>query len=417
MPATTKLSPRTYRIVGPQKQVDERDTPHFQVRRGDWGERIRLWRQTRLRANTEADALKRTVGTEGRDMRGDPNNSFLHAVGETPEGKLNPERVPVPDPAAMARKIKEIARFFGSDVVGITHLDQAYVFSHRGRGCVAEGLNPGDPIQLTHKFAICLGQEARDDYDWYLTSNSEISDIKYQMSHRGQIAPTFMLAAYIRELGYPARAHFHMTEVNPIPLAVNAGLGELGRNGMLIHEEYGARLHLAVVTTDLPLTVDEPVDMGVEDVCRVCMKCAQTCPTYSIPFGDKVVINGVEKWAINVETCYKGRLAAQGRYINCLNCVSTCCYNKRSAWWHTLAGWMLKKTPIPLRAFYIKPLLMLDDLIWGKKPWRHMKWLDFDNAPGTATCSIPGCIAKHQPLERKPLHKIPKLKNGALPAQ
>ena len=85
---------------------------------------------------------------------------------------------------------------------------------------------------------------------------------------------------------------------------------------MLIHEEYGSRLHLAVVTTDLPLTVDEPVDMGVEDVCKVCMKCAQTCPTYSIPFGDKVVINGVEKWAINVDTCYKGRLAGRGEWTS-----------------------------------------------------------------------------------------------------
>ena len=68
------------------------------------------------------------------------------------------------------------------------------------------------------------------------------------------------------------------------------------------------------------------------------MKCAQTCPTYSIPFGDKVVINGVEKWAINVETCYKGRLANGGTGSNCLNCITSCCYTKRLAWWHTLAG-------------------------------------------------------------------------------
>ena len=220
-----------------------------------------------------------------------------------------------------------------------------------------------------------------------------------------------MLATFIREMGWPAQTHSHGGyQVNPIPLAVNAGLGELGRHGMIIHEEYGSRLHLAVVTTDLPLTVDEPVDMGVEDVCKVCMKCAQTCPTYSIPFGDKVVINGVKKWAINVDTCYKGRISGGKEFTVCLICTTSCCYHKRLSWWHTLAGWMLKKIPIPLRPLYIKPLLWCDDLIWGKKPWLHMKWMGYDNAPEPVTCSIPGCVAKHTTQEHKPLHKIPSPK-------
>ena len=150
--------------------------------------------------------------------------------------------------------------------------------------------------------------------------------------------------------------------------------------------------------------------MGVEDVCKVCMKCAQTCPTYSIPFGDKVVVNGVEKWAINVDTCYKGRVSGQNEFVVCLICTTSCCYHKRLSWWHTLAGWILKKIPIPLRPLYIKPLLLMDDAIWGKKPWLHMKWMGYDNAPLPETCNIPGCIAKHTPLEHKPLHKIPSPK-------
>ena len=174
---------------------------------------------------------------------------------------------------------------------------------------------------------------------------------------------------------------------------------------MLIHEEYGSRVHIATVTTDLPLAVDEPVDIGVEDFCRQCMKCARNCPSYSISFGDKVVINGVEKWAIDVDSCYKARLAGRrGQWANCLICVMVCPYNKRSAWWHTLAVWMLKKTPIPLRTVCIKPLLWIDDLIWGKKPWRHMKWLDYDNAPIPVTCNIRGCTVQHKSLQHKRLH-------------
>jgi ferredoxin len=345
------------------------------------------------------DAFKRTFS--GSD--GDPNNSIQHVMNQVPEGVVNPDRIPESDPSATARKIKEIARFFGADIVGICHLDQAYVYSHRARSSPAEGLKPGDPIHLPHKYAICLGFSG--DYDRYMACNSRISDIEYQMGNKRTIMPSFMLAAYIREMGYPARAHSHSRkELNPIPLAVNAGLGELGRHGLLIHEEYGSRIHLAAVTTDLPLAVDEPVDIGVEDFCRLCMKCARNCPSYSISFGDKGIINGVEKWAIDVESCYKHRLAGRGRWTNCMICVSACTYNKRSAWWHTLAVWMLKNTPIPLRPLFIKPLLGIDDLLWGKRPWRNLRWLGYDNAPEPVVCNIPGCTVDHKNRIHKRLH-------------
>jgi ferredoxin len=192
--------------------------------------------------------------------------------------------------------------------------------------------------------------------------------------------------------------------VNPIPLAVNAGLGELGRHGMLIHEDYGSRLHLAVVTTDLPMDVDQPVDIGVEEVCKYCKKCARTCPSHSITFGGKEVHNGVERYRINVDSCYKYRLASRGQWSNCVMCVTSCCYNKPKAWWHTLAVKSIKWTPIPLRVLVIKPLLWIDDLFWGKRPWKHMKWLDYDNAPEPMYCTIPGCTAKHANLQHKKLH-------------
>jgi len=396
MPTKTKCKPRTFQIVGPQKQIDERETPHPQVDRGEFGERLRLWRKNR----TGEDPLIRTLF--GGDMKGGPNNSLRYVMRQVPEGDVSPERIPVSNPTAMAHKIKEIARFFGADVVGISNLDQVYVYSHRAGGRPAEGLKPGDSIHLPHKYAICLGFAG--DYDRYMACPSQITDIEYQMGNKSTIVPTFLLAAYIREMGYSARAHSNVgSEVNPIPLAVNAGLGELGRHGLLIHEEYGSRLHLSVVTTDLPLTVDEPVDIGVEDVCKLCMKCARNCPSYSISFGDKVVINGVAKWAINVESCYKMRMS-KGQWAICLCCVASCCYNKRTAWWHSLAVWGLKKTPIPLRPIIIKPLLWIDDLIWRKKPWRQIKWMDYDNTPAPVNCNIPGCVANHKEQCHKRLH-------------
>ena len=108
MPAVANPNPRTYRIVGPQRQIDERETPHPRADRGELGERIRAGRKDRH----QRDALRRTIAADG---------SILKDRG------VNPVQVKVDDPAAMARTIKEAARFFGASVVGITHLDQAYV--------------------------------------------------------------------------------------------------------------------------------------------------------------------------------------------------------------------------------------------------------------------------------------------------
>lgn len=396
-----KESPRTYRVVGPQRQIDERETPHPRVDRGELGERLRSWRTT----NAGADAFRRVLGPAGGGS-GNPYNSLQHIMSKVPEGPVSSDFIPVSDPVKMARNIKEVARFLGADVVGITRLDPLYVYSHRARGSATLGEKPGDPIDLPHRFAICVGFAS--DYYKFLSNNSRISDAEYGLGNIHTIPTTFMLASYIREMGYPARAHHYgRSEVNPIPLAVNAGLGELGRHGMLIHEEYGSRLHLSVVTTDLPLAVDEPVDIGVEEVCKYCKKCARTCPSHSIPFGGKEVHNGVERYRINVDSCYKYRLASRGQWSNCVICVSSCCYNKPTAWWHTLATESIKRTPIPLRVFLIKPLLWIDDLFWGKRPWKHMKWLDYDNAPeaNSRICNIPGCNVKHATLQHKRLHR------------
>ena len=47
MPAVANRNLRTYRIVGPQRQIDERETPHPRADRGELGERIRAGRKNR----------------------------------------------------------------------------------------------------------------------------------------------------------------------------------------------------------------------------------------------------------------------------------------------------------------------------------------------------------------------------------
>jgi ferredoxin len=149
---------------------------------------------------------------------------------------------------------------------------------------------------------------------------------------------------------------------------------------MLITEKHGARVHLGdPILTDLPLVPDKPLDLGVEDYCKRCNKCATTCPTNSIVMGDKVVHNGVEKYKINWETCYRLRPHVMEYWDICLTCVAVCPYTKPDTWWRNLAVQSIKRTPIPLRTLVIRPLKLLDDVFWGKVPRKRVKFMSYDS--------------------------------------
>ena len=95
------------------------------------------------------------------------------------------------------------------------------------------------------------------------------------------------------------------SEVMTIPVAIDAGLGELGRSGFLITPEYGPRCRFSVVTTDLPLAPDKPKNMGISRFCEICEKCAVACPIKAIPMGAPSVSRGLFKWQVDLQKCFK----------------------------------------------------------------------------------------------------------------
>ena len=99
-------------------------------------------------------------------------------------------------------------------------------------------------------------------------------------------------------MGHPARPQTNAdSHVLHIPLVMWAGLGELSRIGELVLNPFiGPRFKTVVMTTDLPLVPDKPVDFGLQYFCSNCLKCARECPCDAIPFGDKVMFNGYEMW-------------------------------------------------------------------------------------------------------------------------
>jgi len=188
---------------------------------------------------------------------------------------------------------------------------------------------------------------------------------------------SIVLAKYIRSIGYSARAHIdaNYQAVLP-PIAADAGLGELGRIGVLITENFGPRVRLGLVTTDLPLAIDEPITFGVQDFCDRCKKCADNCPAQAIPKGKKIIELGTEKWVINRERCFQ--------YWNhigtdCAVCIRVCPYSKPNNLFHNIIRFVNKQS-----IFSRQLSIWADDIFYGRKPqsrklinWLKTKNLDF----------------------------------------
>lgn len=379
---------RTVRIVGPVENVSTEDTPHPMVDRGLLGRALLHWRNNR----SSRDPLKRVVtNNQGEDRR----NTFSAVLGRIPGGAVRSEAVAV-DPEAMSAHIKRVARAFGADLVGIgaSHPSYFYAGGRFLEDQTVEDDAMSNAEELARRFPFVIAVPMALEYDLIQAHRHAIGDLAYGIADQKIALVLDSIERYIRELGY----HAVRGAVVPQAGALAAGLGELGRNGMLITKDYGARVVLSsIISTDLPLVADPPVDLGVEDFCKICRKCAVTCPTNSITFEDKVVWNGVEKYKINWESCYKLRPHVVDHWTICLTCITICPYTKPNVWWRRLALWSLRTTPIPLRPAVVHVLKWVDDQLFGKIPNRRVRWLGYDSGskPGEKACTIPGCSASH----------------------
>lgn len=190
----------------------------------------------------------------------------------------------------------------------------------------------------------------------YRNASWHIADVfadlkRDQGRHEGFTDPfTAYLAQYIKNLGYRAYASMNDSAL-AIPIAIQAGLGEYGRNGLLITPEFGPRLRVGRVYTDLPLVADRPRTFGVKQFCDQCRRCADACPVKAIPFDppsavrhDRSNLIGVTKWTVNAARCF-------GFWVNqntdCSICIRVCPFNRDysrwyNRWWRTLAATRLR---------------------------------------------------------------------------
>ncbi|MBW2275915.1 MAG: 4Fe-4S dicluster domain-containing protein [Deltaproteobacteria bacterium] len=257
--------------------------------------------------------------------------------------------------ADLTRWIKEAALFLGAADVGTTRLEQGFVYSHRGRPL---GMF-GKPIALEHLSAAVLVFPMH--HEMVESSPEMIATAETGRVYQQGSAACFILADALKRMGIGARAHVDSSyQVICPPLGVDAGLGELGRNGFLIHPTYGPGVRLGVVTIDAKLEQDDEICHGIAEFCRVCGKCAINCPAGAIPAGDPSIVRGAQKWQMNPEHCYH-YWRTQG--TDCGLCIRTCPFAKRDTTLHRVV-----RSSIAASTAFNRFFLWCDDLLYGKKP-------------------------------------------------
>ena len=369
-------------IAGEVKRVDERDIVFARNRSLPPGSEVYKRYYQMHPEREERDAKRRAAGGPlGRpgsiDGEHHPNLAMLKGTFHVPlylgqKEKVEPSPEPSPlaiDPEEATERIKGFARHLGADLVGVCRVDPRWAYSHRGEIFFDNWGDWGKEIPPPLPFAIVMAEEM--DAELVRGAPHTPSVVESGVNYAKGAYITTILANFIAHLGYPAIAH-HLRHYDLVlvPVAVDAGLGELGRFGYLITEEFGPRVRLSAVTTSLPLVPDKPVDLGVQKFCARCLKCADTCPSASIPKGGKVIFNGVEKWKLEEETCF-GYWATIG--TDCNICMGVCPYSRPNQSIHRLTRWMVAKSPIARVLFpYV------DNIVYGRE-WRSGRvppWID-----------------------------------------
>ena len=282
------------------------------------------------------------------------------------DGTPNPSGERPNDPQRNADNLKAASYFLGVDAVGLSRCPDWAWYSHDATG---------EKIDPPHSNAISMiidqgfeTMEGASGDDWISVAQSMRAYLRFSLLGG-------VIAQQIRNLGYQAKAHSVMDgDVLQPPLLLLSGLGEVSRIGEVILNPYlGPRLKSGVVTTDIPMTHDKPIDFGLQNFCENCNKCARECPSGAITAGPKLMFNGYEIWKSDSQKCATYRITTEGGAM-CGRCMKTCPWNLEGLFSEAPFRWAASNIPK-----LAQPLAKLDDMV-GRGGLNDVKkwWWDIE---------------------------------------
>ncbi len=169
-------------------------------------------------------------------------------------------------------KLKQLALDCGANLVGFCELPKPVAGFHYA---IAIAVKLSDAVLTTIEDTPSFVY-----FQHYRTANALLDQI------------AFRLTQSIEAQGFqalPVAASQSLGKANPysglIPhksVAVLSGLGFVGKSGLFLSTEYGSKVRLATVLTDMPLQSELPI---IENGCGACELCKTACPAGAI-FGE-----------------------------------------------------------------------------------------------------------------------------------
>lgn len=313
---------------------------------------------------------KRRWALQSRDPFGGIYWTLCMGLRGQADGQVNPMKTEGLSPRGMTKEIKTIARYAGADLVGITTVKKDFTYSDNFSyedSQLEVGPAVTTPVDLKHKYVIVFGKEMSfERIQNTLTEKNEesLGEIGKTYYELAQIACG--VAAFIRQLGYSAKAHHIRNEqIFHVPHAIDAGLGEQGRHNYLITKKYGPRIRLASVTTDLKLVEDKPVDIGVQDFCQHCRLCERNCPSQALAV-EKAIVRGYRKWPQEQKKCFLFWVTG-GNTMGCTMCLKVCPWNKPRTFVHKASFFAATRSVVARRVLYWITVIFYGRKIYWKK--------------------------------------------------
>ena len=272
----------------------------------------------------------------GRQPRPAEIDDILRRIRDEQEPRFNgavaPERRTFASAEEAAREVKDRAREFGADIVGICEIEPGDVY--QGRTC-------------EHRYAVAVGQRMR--WREFQVVPSRESAIECLRVYYTLGETVIQLAAYLRSLGWACTIEHPIgdSDLLHIPIGLKAGFGELGRHGSIIHPTLGPLFRMGSVATSLPLAVDRPIDAGIAKFCDACRACRKYCPPQAIPDERSPAAGkdhlGYDRYVVDTGRCFP----YFSKHHYCSICLPVCVYNHKE-WARDFEGFETRLFPTVL---------------------------------------------------------------------
>jgi ferredoxin len=240
----------------------------------------------------------------------DANFILLSELRKYCEGNPAPNKTVV-EKVEITTLLKNLGHHYGAVDVGMVQVDDLFFYSHRGRHPEIYGEKVDNSLNNAIVFTVKMNPEVMN------TAPQVSACIEASKAYVDAAIIGLQLSYYIRQLGYNARCHMDGNYlVLATPLAVQAGLGQVGRNGLLLSKTDGCCVRIGVVTTNLPLENEWANNDNTQMFCKLCGLCAKTCPAKTISTS-----NNPKDWKIDQEACYT---IWRSIGTDCGICISAC---------------------------------------------------------------------------------------------